>query len=188
MKRVIMIAVLLVGTFVTAGTLSNERAQAGQSGDDESRIRQGFALSPVSLNLQGKNRALVGLGSYLVNATTTCADCHSCPTYAPGHNPFEGGDGQLNSVNYLAGGVDFGFGIVSANITPDAQGRPAGLTLEEFTNLLRTGEDPDNPGQVLQVMPWPILGKMTDGDIRAIYEYLSSIPHAEPGTCFFPGQ
>jgi hypothetical protein len=91
-------------------------------------------------------------------------------------------------VNYLAGGVDFGFGIVSANITPDADGKPAGLTLEEFITLLRTGEDPDNPGEILQVMPWPFFKKMTDRDIHAIYEYLSSIPHAEPGNCFFPGQ
>jgi cytochrome c553 len=188
MKRNMMTLILLAGTLLIAGALGDKRGQAGPPGDDESRIGQGFAIAPVLLNLERKNRSLVGLGSYLVNATATCADCHSCPTYAPGHSPYEGGDGQLNSVNYLAGGVDFGFGIISANITPDAQGRPAGLTLEEFTNLLRTGEDPDNPGQVLQVMPWPILGKMTDRDIRAIYEYLSSIPYAEPGACFFPGQ
>ena len=31
-------------------------------------------------------------------------------------------------------------------------------------------------------MPWPIFRNMTDLDIRAIYAYLSSIPHAETGT------
>jgi len=25
-------------------------------------------------------------------------------------------------------------------------------------------------------MPWPVLGKKTDADLRAIYEYLSAIP------------
>jgi hypothetical protein len=188
MKRNMMITTLLAGTLLITGTLSNKRGQAAPPGDDESRIGQGFAVAPVPLNLGRKNRSLVGLGSYIVNAQSGCNDCHTCPSYTPGHSPFEGGDGEINATNYLAGGVDFGFGIVSANITPDGQGRPAGLTLDGFTHVLRTGEDPDHAGQVLQVMPWPIFRNMTDRDIRAIYEYLSSIPHAEPGTCFFPGQ
>jgi hypothetical protein len=29
-------------------------------------------------------------------------------------------------------------------------------------------------------MPWTVYQSMTDRDIQAIYEYLSSIPHAEP--------
>jgi hypothetical protein len=31
-------------------------------------------------------------------------------------------------------------------------------------------------GNSLQVMPWPTFQNMTDHDLRAIYEYLSSIP------------
>jgi len=37
-------------------------------------------------------------------------------------------------------------------------------------------------------MPWPIFRNMNDHDILAIYTYLSSIPHAEPGACAGPGQ
>ena len=45
------------------------------------------------------------------------------------------------------------------------------------------------PGQLLQVMVWPVLRFMTDRDLTAIYEYLRAIPHAEPGTaCAGPGQ
>jgi len=47
---------------------------------------------------------------------------------------------------------------------------------EEFRHLLRTGQDPDAPGKLLQVMPWPVYGKITDLDLRAIYEFLSAIP------------
>lgn len=36
-------------------------------------------------------------------------------------------------------------------------------------------------GPLLQVMPWPVFQSMSDHDLRAIYEYLSSIPHADPG-------
>jgi hypothetical protein len=51
-----------------------------------------------------------------------------------------------------------------------------GLTLQEFIDLMRTGQDPDDPSRILQVMPWPYYGKMTDLDLRAIYEYLRAVP------------
>ena len=35
-----------------------------RAGDSDSRIEQGFEIAPVPLNLEGKNPALVGLGSY----------------------------------------------------------------------------------------------------------------------------
>ena len=139
--------------------------------------------------------ALVAQGSYLVNAVGGCNDCHTCPSFTPGQSPFSGTDpgpidapGPVNAANYLAGGVPFGPGLASANITPDADGKPAGMTLEEFIQTIRTGRDHENPAEILQVMPWPVFRHMTDRDLRAIYEYLRSIPHAEPGTCFFPGE
>jgi hypothetical protein len=143
--------------------------------DDESKIKQGFAINPVNLNLAGKNRALVGLGSYIVN-TGGCNDCHTHPSYAPGGDPFLGQPEQINTDQYLTGGRQFG-PFTSRNLTPDALDRPAGLTLQEFITLMRTGHDPDAPpGELLQVMPWPVFGKKTDNDLRAIYEYLSAIP------------
>ena len=49
---------------------------------------------------------------------------------------------------------------------------------------MHTGVDPDQEhpeiSPLLQVMPWPIYGKMSDHDLRAVYEYLKAIPHAEP--------
>jgi len=145
----------------------------------ESQIQRGFEINPVKLDLKGKNRALVGLGSYIVNSGG-CNDCHTNPSYVVGGNPFMGEPEQINTAGFLAGGQQFG-PFTSANITPDAQGRPAGLTLQQFITTLRTGHDPDVPGQLLQVMPWPAFGKKTDHDLRAIYEYLSAIPSIENG-------
>jgi hypothetical protein len=168
--------------------------------DQDSRVRQGFNIAPVDLNLKGKNRELVGIGSYLVNAVGGCTDCHSCPTYAPGHNPYgppssplPPGYGRLNKDNYLAGGVPFalpGVTVRSANLTPDpTTGRPElGNTFAQFKHLIRTGHDPEEGNRILQVMPWPIYRNMTDDDLRAIYEYLKAIPHAVPGQCFVAGQ
>lgn len=180
------LTLLAVASIASAGrgnSHSHSHDSDGNGGGPQardSRVARGFALAPVPLNLQGKNRAMVGLGSYIVNAQGACNDCHTCPPFTPEHDPFTGGDGQPNASNYLAGGQAFG-PFISRNITPDESGMPAGLTRDEFIALMHTGHDPDNPAELLQVMPWPVYGKMLDRDLAAVYEYLSAIPHAEHG-------
>lgn len=181
-KRAWMVAVASVVLVVGLMRMSAAEEKAKPAPDsEEARIVRGYQIAPVPLNLKGRNRALVGLGSYIVNAQAACNDCHTNPPWAPGHNPFLGQPKQVNVAGYLAGGTDFGGGIISANITPDDDGFPAGLTFQEYKDLIRTGHDPDEPGELLQVMPWPILGNMNDRDIKAVYEYLSAIPHIEGG-------
>jgi hypothetical protein len=102
--------------------------------------------------------------------------------------------------------------LQSRNLTPDKSGLPeGGHTFQEFLTILRTGHDLDGihptcpaappagsgsgclpavvgDGALLQIMPWPIQANMSDGDIRAIYEYLRAIPcvaHA-PGAISVP--
>src|SRR5258706_11987565 len=118
--------------FVLAGTVNGSKrvgARDDQSSDrkEESRIQRGFEIAPVLLNLQGKNRALVGLGSYIVNAVGDCNGCHSAgPQTEFVVNPyFRGTNGakQVNTATYLAGGRDFGpVGnlphLYSRNLTP----------------------------------------------------------------------
>jgi len=165
---------------------------AGGADDSESKIQRGFAIAPVDLNLVGKNRQLVGLGSYLVNGVGDCNGCHAGPAgeFSPGGDPFQGEPKHINPDSYLSGGTPlFGPVILPRNLTPDKTGRPeGGATFEEFRDIIRTGIDPDqahlfigNP--YLQVMPWPNFQNMTDQDLRAIYEYLSAIPciEGDPG-------
>jgi hypothetical protein len=173
-------------------------AAVGRADDDgsESKIQRGFQLAKqigLTLNLEGKNRALVGLGSYIVNAHGGCNDCHTWPSYTEGHDPFQGQPEQINTAGYLAGGrvfipkadypVALNGCVVSSNITPFEDGKPAGLTFEQFRHVLRTGEDLDDtthtPPRLLQVMPWPVYEKMTTRDMRAVYEFLSAIPAIE---------
>jgi hypothetical protein len=184
---------------------------------ERSVLQQGFEASPIpknKLNFAGKDPYLVGLGAYLVNAAADCSGCHSFPRFlslgdAAGSNPAfndpylgkpldQSTSGQLranfNINHYLAGGRCFG-GFMARNITPDASGRPLGLTEREFVKVMRTGEDiacEKNPADpicalgtpganeaVLQTMSWPTYHSMTDTDLKAIYAYLSAIPHAE---------
>ena len=151
--------------------------------DNAAKIRNGYAINPVPLNVKGKNPALVGLGSYIVNAQGGCNDCHTAPPYAEGGDPFLGQEEQINVEGYLAGGTAFG-PFLSRNLTPNANGRPAGLTLDQFLFVLNTGADvkgrppfvPSEAGDLLQVMPWPVYRHMSDHEKRAIYEYLRAIP------------
>ena len=146
--------------------------------NDGERIQRGFEIAPVSLNLEGKDRNLVGLGSYIVN-TSGCTDCHTYPNWAQGGNPFLGEREQINTEVYLAGGRPMPAypGVKSRNITPDPTfGLPGGLTLHEFMNVMQHGQDQQKPGRILQGMPWPVFGKKTDYELRAIYEYLRAVP------------
>jgi hypothetical protein len=173
------LAAAIILILLTVTLVGVSEAQRPDPSSEEARIQQGFRIAPVPLKFRKNVRDLVGLGSYIVNAQGGCNDCHTNPPYAPGGNPFEGEPEQINTEHYLAGGTSFG-PVVSANITPDSNGRPHGLTFGEFLQVLQTGHDPDDPDEILQVMPWPVFGKMTRRDLRAVYEYLSAIPHAEP--------
>ncbi len=139
-----------------AGLLAARPARAQDFDSGEARVRRGFEIAPVPLNLHGKDHNLVGLGSYLVNAVASCNDCHSAgpqTAYAPGGNPYFKGNPPtvVNPATYLGGGRDFGPllpgtpDIVSRNLTPDRTGRPAGgLTFAQFAHVLRTGQDLDH--------------------------------------------
>jgi len=167
---------LIVATGSVAGDLWGDRAHDGDSSDSEARrVRVGYAIAPVPLDTRGKNRVLIGLGSYIVNAASGCNDCHTHPSYAAGGDPYQGQPTVVNGEQYLSGGRQFG-PFTAPNLTPDAHGRPAGLTFAAFREAFRTGKDPDGSGRLLQVMPWPAYGNMTDGDLLAVYEYLRSIP------------
>jgi cytochrome c553 len=182
MKRLIMTTVVLAAVVLTASLMVSAQdanlAAQDSSGLPDKTWKRGLAIAPVPLNLEGKSKKTVGEGSYIVN--TSCIDCHTSPVYAEGGDPFRGQPEKINAAAYLAGGAHFG-PFTSANLTPDEKGLPAGLTLDQFVQVMRTGKDFKNRhpqfGPVLQVMPWPVLGKLTDDDLEAIYEYLRAIPH-----------
>jgi hypothetical protein len=189
MRRQVVSALIGGAFLISFALLAAVRGQAQSAPTDESRVQEGLRIAPVILNLKGRNRALVGIGSYLVNAVSECNDCHTRPHFLHGGNPFLGEQEIPNGAQHLTGGNQFG-PFTSANLTPDPiTGLPAGLTFDEFRHLLRTGETDDHPqfGPLMQVMPWPTFRKMTDNDLRAIYEYLSAIPsrpdNPSPGEC-----
>jgi hypothetical protein len=178
-------SVLAAGLVITSGRGNAQSTTPGPI--DQALVEKGIMISPVPLNMNGKDRTKVGYGAFIVNAMSGCNDCHTFPAYAEGGDPFFGQPEQINTAGYLAGGTAFG-PFISRNITPDATGKPAGLTLAEFREVVRTGRDFKNLhppfGPLLQVMPWPVFRNVFDREIDAVYEFLSAIPCIEggPGT------
>jgi hypothetical protein len=147
-------ALALAAVFVTLVTMSS-RVRAG-SPEGDSRIQIGYDITPVKLNLKGLNPALVGIGSYIVNAQGDCNGCHTSPDYGPEYLPTNDpstvgskGAGTVNPAAYMGGGTFFGTfpggaNIFTRNLTPDVTGKAeGGHTLQEFMNIMRTGHDYD---------------------------------------------
>ena len=141
----------------TGRLITSPRVHADDGNSEESRIQQGFAIAPVPLNLAGKNRALVGLGSYIVNAQGDCNGCHSqgpASEFIFGGIPYFGQHPtKVNPAVYLGGGRDFGTldpgglsaHIISRNLTPGKTGLPeGGATFDKFVQIIRNGTDFDH--------------------------------------------
>jgi len=92
-SRTWLLAAIVISAISTASTArANEIEQ----------ILRGFEIAPVKLSLAGKDWALVGLGSYIVN-TTGCNDCHTHPNWANGGNPYMGQPEKINTDRYFIG-------------------------------------------------------------------------------------
>jgi hypothetical protein len=188
-KRKAVGAAVAFTVVLAAGMLLSSprgRADDRDDRDDEKdpRIQQGLDIAPVPLNLEGKNRRLVGLGSYIVNAQADCDGCHSAgprTEFAMGGNPYFGQKEKVNPATYLGGGRDFGelipppgigsAHIISRNLTPTPKtGLPEGdHTFEEFLTILRTGKDFDHLHPTCTGAPNPgCIPKPFDGELLQI--------------------
>ena len=185
-------ALAVVGAIVLAGvSFRSPRVHADEGNNDESKIQQGFAIAPVPLNLKGKDRALVGLGSYIVNAQADCNGCHTLNPgveytgpgnpylLAPPQGPFSG-KVIVDPTTYLAGGNDFGPfpggpgslpHLYTRNLTPNYAGLPeGGHTFSEFVQIMRHGRDYDllHPRCTGANTPPNCLGAPFDGNLLQV--------------------
>ncbi len=153
-------------------------------------------LIPAAVLAQDQTSAPVKRGEYLVT-TSLCHDCHTPLVNGPdgpapdmkralsGHpqdiairqpasvqEPWVGAMTATLTAWSGPWGVSF-----SANLTPDPEtGVLRDFTEEQFVQTLRTGRHQGQGRQILPPMPWPLIGQMTDDDLKAIYAYLQQIP------------
>jgi hypothetical protein len=160
-------AVALLG-FLGLSIIS--RPVRADSDESNSHVQIGFSIAPVTLHMQGLNPALVGKGSYIVNAHADCNGCHNNPSlggeWADGGNPYFGQPAKVNPAGYLAGGSPFGpfpgsgkfvpagsppgLYVYSRNLTPGCDTSPCtnplpegGTSFQDFVTIMRTGHDFD---------------------------------------------
>jgi mono/diheme cytochrome c family protein len=111
-----------------------------------------LSVLPVTTLAEGEP---MSKGAYIARL----GDCTSCHT-EPGGKPFAGGF-KVNSP----------FGIIyGTNITPDPEYGIGDYSLEDFTRAVRQGIRKDGK-YMYPAMPYPSFAKMTDEDVKALYDY-----------------
>ena len=123
-----------------------------------SDVQQGIASSPIpfdKLNLQNRPRALVALGSYLVNGVGDCVGCHTLPRFlrpvgtVPGTNGNSTGNLQglgsdpTSGNPFLDGPEQSVTGQMKANINADTHGivthTQTGVPIYPYNHFLAGG-------------------------------------------------
>jgi hypothetical protein len=160
--KLLFVAATSLAIVFAATSIKAPRANADDD-DTNSKIKIGFEIAPVPLNLARRNKALVGLGSYIVNAVGDCNGCHTSGgppnfNYAAGGNPYFKQPLKVDPTVYLSGGSDFGPvgtptgpngypgpDMIARNLTPNKDGVPeGGMSLSQFKDILRHGTDFDH--------------------------------------------
>ena len=152
--------------------------------------------SGAVLAQEAATQSQVQRGEYLVTIGL-CNDCHTPLAVGPsgpepdmsrmlsGHPqelaitapaalaaPWEGATTSTLTAWSGPWGVSF-----TANLTPDPEtGVLRDFTEEQFIQTMRTGRHQGQGRQILPPMPWPLIGKMTDEDLKAVFAYLRQIP------------
>lgn len=96
--------------------------------------------------------ATVEYGAYLA-ATSGCLACHGPALDGVGG----GGDPAVKPTNLTRGGPT------------------AAWTEADFFRAFRTGTRPDG-SRIKEEMPWRTMGRMTDAELSALYQYIRSVP------------
>jgi hypothetical protein len=88
---------------VLAASVFGVRTLKADEDNDESKIRRGFDIAPVTLNLKGKNRASSACSHRQLRANDGCHPRHRRSLFR--FNPLFGSDSaKINPNTYLGGG------------------------------------------------------------------------------------
>ena len=64
----------------------------------------------------------------------------------------------------------------TANLTPDPETGLGQWTEQQFVDTLRSGRRQGRGREILPPMPWPAFRNLDDGDLKAMFAYLKTIP------------
>ena len=138
----------------------------------------GFGYAPTPFTVTVGNAGGPLAGEPVQIRFVNCAGWTSCaltPVPAGLIAPNKWGAITNNNLTAWVGG----WGVTFApNLTPDKATGLGSWTPEMFANALRTGKHRGeaNGRPILPPMPWPMYKDLTDGDLRAMFAYLQSLP------------
>ena len=134
-------------------------------------IVKAFLLKPVGptgeVPKTVKRDTSAAYGKYLAASVANCYGCHTNRDMVTGTftgEPFAGGlrmESSFEPEKYY---------FITPNLTPDSTGRIFGWTEEMFIKRFRQGKI--YPGTH---MPWGPFSRMSDDELKAIYNYLKSV-------------
>jgi mono/diheme cytochrome c family protein len=88
-----------------------------------------------------------------------------------GHGPWVLAGAATNTAFAGPWGVSY-----AMNLTPDPSSAFCAFTEEIFINAMHTGKHFGQSRPIAPPMPWQALSQATDGDLKAIYAYLKTVP------------
>jgi len=108
-------------------------------------------------------------GKYLATVVANCYGCHTerSPTGSFIGEPFAGGATMVEPEGRFT----------PPNLTTDSGSRINGWSEQHFINRFRLGKV-----QKGSPMPWPSYKRMSDMELKAIYNYLKTVPPAKTGS------
>ncbi|MGH9886580.1 MAG: c-type cytochrome [bacterium] len=136
------------------------------------KIVLAFAIKPNSRDNKAPKTSppvapTVERGEYLVNSVAECAGCHSVRDLRTGAftGPRLGGGFEYPSDD------DPSIIFTPPNLTNDPTGMTGRLTEDQFVARFRQG-------RVIKasIMPWEAFVAMQEGDLRAVYRYIKTVP------------
>lgn len=154
----------------------------------------GVGGSPAVL-AASSNADAVSRGAYLVNSFG-CADCHTPMKMGPkgpesdqsrvlsGHpeqlklSPPPKADESwawFGSATNTAYAGPWGISY-AANITSDKETGLGAWKEDDFVKAIKTGKHAGVGRPIMPPMPWPAMSHMTENDLRAIFQYLQTVP------------
>ena len=139
---------------------------------------------------------LIARGKFLVSVGG-CTDCHSPKVFGPSgpqtdttrflagypaENPLPQVDMNLVQpgkwvlfTQDITGAVGPWGASFASNLTPDNETGIGTWQLEMFLNAMRTGKHLGAGRPILPPMPWENIGKLSDEDLSAIFNYLKTL-------------
>ena len=137
------------------------------------KVLTAFVVKPVGPDREVpkavKRDTSAAYGGYLAISVANCHGCHTLRDMTGGYigEPFAGG-GPIGEPGFPS--------YTPPNLTPDSSSRIFGWSQQNFIDRFRMG-------RVFQYshMPWESFGRMSDDDLKAIYNFLQTVKPQKTG-------